>query len=152
MNAVRFALQFDNRCSVHHSIQQGHRQRRIAEIIGTGFEVDVGHQGRAGSLASCVDDFVPQAGSLGTKAAFNAVQAELINDQQVEAGIEADAVVDRLVGQGGGQIFQESTAGRVKDTVAENASDLADVLNQPAFAQARLADEDDDLAATDEVS
>ena len=39
-----------------------------------------------------------------------------------ELGIEADAVVDGLVGQGGGQVFQQFAAGDVVDAMFEHAS------------------------------
>ena len=104
------------------------------------------------SLAPRIDDLVPQAGGLRTQAAFNAVQTKFVDDQQLEAGIEADTVVDGLVGQGRGQIFQQSAAGGVKDAITLNASGLTDVLNQPAFAQTGLADEHQVLTAADEVT
>ena len=103
-------------------------------------------------LAAGVDDLVPQAGGLRTEAAFDAVEAEFVNDEQRELGVEADAVVDGLVGQGGGEVFEEFAAGDVVDAVFEHARSQADALDQPAFSQAGLADEDDVLLAADEVA
>ena len=71
---------------------------------------------------------------------------------RLELGVEADAVVDGLVGQGGGEVFQEFAAGDVADALFEHARSQADALDQPAFAQAGLADEDDVLLAADEVA
>ena len=118
MDPVGFALQLHDGRTVHDPIQQRHRQGSIAEVFGPGLEVDVGHQGRADPLAARIDDLVPQAGGLRTQAAFDAVETKFVDDQQLEAGIEADAVVDGLVGQGRGQIFQQIAAGGVKDAIA----------------------------------
>ena len=81
-----------------------------------------------------------------------AVEAEFVNDQERELGIEADAVVDGLVRQCGGEVFQEFAAGDVADALFEHARSQADALDQPAFSQAGLADEDDVLLAANEVA
>ena len=80
MGSIGFAFQLHDGGTVYDAIQEGHRQGPVAEVVGPGFEVDVGHQGGADALASCVDDFVPQARCLRTDAAFDAVEAELVND------------------------------------------------------------------------
>ena len=138
MNAIGFAFQLHDRGAVHDAIQHGHRQRRVAEVVGPGLEVDVRHQGGADALAAGVDDLVPQAGGLRTEAAFDAIEAEFVDDEQAELGIEANAVVDGLVGQGGGEVFEEFAAGDVMDALFEHARGQADALDQPAFAQAAI--------------
>ena len=80
MGSVGFAFQFYNRRAIHDSIQQRHRQGCVAEVVGPGLEVDVGYQSRRALLAARIDDLVPQAGSLRAEAAFDAVEAELINN------------------------------------------------------------------------
>ena len=57
---------------------------------------------------------------------------------KLELGIEADAVVDGLVGQGGGEVFEEFAAGDVVDAMFEHAGGQADALDQPAFSQAAI--------------
>ena len=59
-------------------------------------------------MAAGVDDLVPQARGLRTETAFDAVEAELVDQEQVEPGVEANAVVDGLVGQSRSQILQSS--------------------------------------------
>jgi hypothetical protein len=76
VNPVRLAFQLHDRGAVHDSIQERHRERRVAEIVGPGLEVDVRHQGSADSLAARVDDLVPQARCLRTDSTFDAVEAE----------------------------------------------------------------------------
>src|SRR6266849_10858141 len=76
MRAIGFAFQLYNRGTVHDSVQECHRQGRVAEVVGPGFEVDVRHQGGADALATCVDDLVPQTRSLRADSTFDAVEAE----------------------------------------------------------------------------
>ena len=85
-------------------------------------------------------------------AAFGSIEAKFVNDQQRELGVEANAVVDGLVGQGGGEVFEEFAAGDVTDMLFEHAGRQANALDQPAFSQAGLPDEDDVLLAADEVA
>src|ERR1700694_2669017 len=75
----------------------------------------------------------------------------LIDDQQAEFGVEANAVVDGLVRQSSGEILEEFAAGDITDMLFEHAGSQADALDQPAFSQAGLTDEDDVLLAADEV-
>src|ERR1700733_13798427 len=94
VHAVGFSLQLDDRCSIDHAVQYGHRQWGVAEVFGPGLEVDVCHQGGAGALAAGVDDLVPQTGGFRAGSAFGAIEAELVNDQEAELGVKANAVVD----------------------------------------------------------
>ena len=74
-----------------------------------------------------------QAGSFRADRTFRAIKAELVNDEQTEFGVEADAVVDRLVRQRRGEVFEEFTTGDVTDPLFEHARGQADTLNQSAF-------------------
>jgi hypothetical protein len=56
-------------------------------------------------VTACVDDLVPQARRVWTQTAFDLVEAKLIDDEQVEAGVEAYALVDRVVSQRGREVF-----------------------------------------------
>src|ERR1700680_2033624 len=100
VNTIRLAFQLHDRGAVYDAVQERHRQRCVAEIVGPGFEVDVRHERRAGALAARVDDLVPQAGGLRTDRAFDAVEAEFVDDEQVELGVKADTVVDGGGGPG----------------------------------------------------
>src|SRR4051794_25245636 len=136
MSSVGFAFQFHDGCSIHHSIQQGHRQGCVAEIVGPSVEVDVGDQSGGALLAASVDDLVPQAGGLRAEAAFDAVEAELINSKQIKTGVKADAVVDGLVGQSRREVVEKSAAGDVMDFITQDTGTLTDALNQTALTDA----------------
>src|SRR5580658_1206735 len=129
MDAVWFALQFDDGGTIYKAVKQGHGQGCVAEVFGPEFEVDVGHECGTGTLAAGVDDLVPQAGRLRTDGAFDTIEAKFVDDEQAELGIEADAVVDGLVGQGGGEVFEEFAAGDVVDALFEHAGGQADALD-----------------------
>lgn len=152
MGSVGFAFQLHDRRAIYDSIQQSHRQGCVAEIVGPRVEVDVGDQSGGALLAACIDDLVPQAGGLRAEAAFDAIEAELINNKQIELGVKADAIVDGLVGQSRCEVFEKSAAGDVVDFMTQGAGSLADALDETAFTDAALADEDEILTSADEVA
>jgi len=58
VGSIRSAREPVNDCAINDAIEQGHRQRWIAEIVGPVFKVDIGYQRRRTSTAATVDDFV----------------------------------------------------------------------------------------------
>ena len=80
------------------------------------------------------------------------VEAEFVDDQQVEARPVTHAFCQSLVGQRGGEIRQQFGAGRVADSSAGRAEAAAQCLKQMTFSDSTLADDDQILAAADEVS
>ena len=152
MGSVGFAFPFHDGGAIDDSIEQCHRQGCVAEIVGPSVEVDVGDQSGGALLAAGVDDLVPQAGGLRAEAAFNAVEAEFVNDEQIKTSVKADAVVDGLIGQRGREIFEKSAAGDVIDFMTQGTGRLADALDETAFTDAALADEDEILTSADEVA
>ena len=104
------------------AIQQGHRQGRIAEVIGPVLEVDVGDQRRRSLAAAAVNHLVEQTRRFRVFAAFEFVEAELVDDQQIEAAVVADARRQRLVAGGGRQVFQQFGAGDVAHAISAGHS------------------------------
>ena len=105
MGSIGLALEALDDRAVDDPIQQGHRQGRIAKIIGPVFEVDVGDQRRRALAAATVDHLVEQTRRFRVFATFEFVEAEFVNDQQVEAAVEADPRGQRVVAGGGRQLF-----------------------------------------------
>ena len=95
VGAVRLAADLQQDRSVHYAVQEGHRQRRIAQVIAPRLEVDVRAQGGGTLAAAGVDHLVEEVGRLGALAAFDAVEAELVDDHQVETRPVADAARPR---------------------------------------------------------
>ena len=85
-------------------------------------------------------------------SSFQPIQAELVDDQQVEAGIVAQPPWQRLVRQRGGQVLDQGAAGRVADTQSLSTGSPANALDDPAFAHAALTDKDQVVLAADEVA
>jgi hypothetical protein len=81
VDAERFAGEFHDGRAVDDAVEQSHGQLRVAEILVPGLEVDVRHQGGAGTITASVDDLVPQARRVWTQTAFDLVEAKLINDE-----------------------------------------------------------------------
>ena len=114
-----------------------------------------GGRGRIGcgaSLTARVDDLVTQARGLRAEAAFDAIEAKLVNHEQIEPGIEADAIVEDLTAALADQTIQQLAAGDAVDFVAQSASHHYDALDQSALSQTALSDEDDVLLAANEVA
>ena len=80
---------------------------------------------------ACVDDPLRQARRLRTEAAFNAVQAEFVDDQQLGAGVEADAVVDRLIGQGGAAPYRSILPGTLRKSPSRKAMIRSRMTRRP---------------------
>ena len=107
--------------------------------------------GRLSWRRSVVDRKVIECEKHGTRGS-HPVEAKLVNDEERGSGVEADAVMDRLVGHGGGEVVEEFAAGDVIDALFEHARRQANALDEPAFSQTGLTDEDDVLLAADEVT
>jgi len=121
VGAVRFTADLQQDGPVHDAIQKGHCQRRIAQVFTPSLEVDVRGQGR-GSLATAgVDDLVEEVRCLRTLAAFNAVESEFVDDQEIEPRPVTDAAGKGLVGQRRPQILQQVGAGGVANAVPQFA-------------------------------
>src|SRR5271157_3977796 len=75
--AVRFAFDLENDRSIDQAVQEGHRQRRIAEVIAPGVEVNVRRQRGGLFLIAGVEDLVEEICRFGVLLAFDAVEAKL---------------------------------------------------------------------------
>lgn len=126
VGAIGLAFELEDDGTVDKPIEEGHGQGDVAEIIAPGLEVDVGDQGSRVLLAAGVDDLVEQTGGLAALRSFNLVEAELIDDQQVEAFVVAQALGQGLVSQASGEVLEQGSTGRVADPVAQGAGSPAE--------------------------
>ena len=90
--------------------------------------------------------------SLGTFGAFDSVEAELVDDEQVGAFIAAELLKKSFVGERSGKISDELGGGSVKGTKAEGASPDADSLHDVRFTHPGLTDENQVSASANEIS
>lgn len=152
MGTVRLTADLQQDGTIDHAIQEGHRQWRIAQVVAPGLEIDIGSQGGGTSAAACVDDLVEQIGGLGAFAAFDAVEAELVDDHQIETRPVADAARQALVGQRLPQVFQQVGAGDVTYAVSQFTMATGQGLEEMTFSDAALPHHDEVLTAADELA
>ena len=124
----------------------------IAQIFAPRLEVDVRGQRRGTLAAAGIDDLVEEVRCLGTLAAFDAVEAELVDDDQVETRPVADAAGQGLVGQRLSQVVQQIGTGGVTHAVAQFAVAAAQRLEEMALSHAALADHHEVLVAAEELA
>jgi hypothetical protein len=77
----RHSLERNHIRLIHHSIQQGHRHRWIAQVIGPIIEAHIGDDGCRVATVASIDDFVKQAQGIGYLLPLHPLEAEFINDQ-----------------------------------------------------------------------
>ena len=87
MGSIRLTRDFDDDRPVDHAIRECHCQWGVAEIFGPSLEVDICDESGRSLLAASVDDLIEQAGRLRRFLAFQAVETEFVDDQQVEASV-----------------------------------------------------------------
>jgi len=135
---------------IDYPVQEGHRQRRIPQVVPPGREVNVRHQRRRALARAGVDDLVQQVGRLRRVAPLDLLEAKFIDHQQIETGVIPDPFRQGLVRQRRRQVDQQRGAGRVADRVAQHARRLGDRLDQERLAHPRLPDEHQVVLAPDE--
>ena len=119
MSSVRLSLDLQDDRPVHDPVQERHRQRRIAQVLAPGLEIDVRHQRRR-TTAADVDQLVQQARRLGRFQPFYSVEAELVEDHQVEFGVVPQPPRQRLVRQRRRQVLQDRGAGLVPHPITQH--------------------------------
>ena len=85
VGAVGPPFDSDDDRAVDQAIEHGHGQRRVAEILPPGVEVDVGDQDRGALLVSAGDDLVQEVRGLRAFLALDAIEAKFVHDQEIPA-------------------------------------------------------------------
>jgi len=88
VGSIGLAIDLQDDRRIHDPVQERHRQRRVAQVIAPGLEIDVRHQRRR-PRGTCVDQLVQQARRLGRFSPLDSVKAELVKDHQVELRVVA---------------------------------------------------------------
>ena len=99
MLSIRLASELDRHRIVHDSIESGHDQGRVAHVFRPVGEVNVRDQRRRGAPTARINDFVEQARRVRIFTSLQLVEAELINNQEIERLIIAHSCCQRLVSQ-----------------------------------------------------
>ena len=143
-------LQYDG--SVDDAVQKCHREWRVAEVIGPGVEVDVGGQRCRASAVAGVDHLKQQVRSLRRFRAFDVVEAEFVDDQQVESRPVPQTFRQRLICQTRGEIGQQVGTGCISYAQTLRTEAAAHRLQETAFSHAALTHHDQVLVTTDEFA
>src|SRR5260370_3114362 len=152
MGAVGLAFDFEDDGAVDQAVEEGHGRGRIAKVLAPGFEVDVGDQRRAYLLAAGVHDLVQQTGSLRRFAAFDAIEAKLVDDEQFKAGKVPDPLAQGPIGQAGAHVRQQLRAGEVAYALALGTGSVSNGLDQEALAYSGMSCEDPTFSAADQTA
>jgi hypothetical protein len=77
--AIGPALDLDNDGTFDETVQESHRQWRVAQIVGPGVEVDVGEQGGGATAMTSDNNLVEQVSGFGGFEAFDFIECELVD-------------------------------------------------------------------------
>jgi hypothetical protein len=86
MDAVAGSLDIDDNGMVHHAIDHGGGDHRIAQIFPKGFKIDVGGQDGGLLAIAALDDFEEKRG-VAAGFLLQAVKADFVNEQQLGSDI-----------------------------------------------------------------
>jgi hypothetical protein len=89
MGPVGLAVDLHDDGPIDDAIQEGHRERWIAEVFAPGIEVDVGHQGRGALSAAGVDHLVQEVG--GLRGYLAALGMPLPSNKERQSELEASS-------------------------------------------------------------
>src|SRR5436305_753593 len=85
MGAVGAAGELEDHGAVDQAVEERRRQRRVAEVVGPRREVDVRRQCRRTPAGAGVEEAVVESAGLGLRLALGAVEAEFVDQQQIES-------------------------------------------------------------------
>lgn len=91
-------------------------------------------------------------GSLGGFQSFDAIKPPFVDNQQLRASVNAEFFMEGFVCQGGCQIADELGRGVIEDTAAEGTGLQADGLDEVAFPNSGLSNDNQVRPAVDELA
>ena len=127
-------------------------RRTVGQIFSPLFEIHVGHHRGRALLIACGDDLVEQVSGFRALDAFDAVEPEFVDYQEIRARVAAQACGQSFVGERCGQVGQQFGRGAVEDAVTMHAGLLPYRLDDVTFPDPAPADQDQVGAAPDEVA
>ncbi len=122
---------------VHQTIHRGVGEQLVVEQWRPFFERAVRGDHGGGSLVALTDDVVEVDGLVVGECP----QAEIVNDQQVDAGIPRQPSLMGTVGSTGAEVLEHLVRGCVQDVEAGKACPVPNSLSDVALAHAGLADD-----------
>lgn len=122
----------------------------VAQIIAELLEIDVGGD-ECGGLAIAAFDDLEEEGGVACVVLFEAIEPELVNEENVGRGIEFELLGETLVGESGEQVGEHVGGGGVAAAIELLAADEKKGFGQMALTGAGVAGQDEPLLAGYEV-
>ena len=99
-----------------------------------------------------VEQSVIERAGLRLSLTLESVEAEFVDQQEIEPSVFLQHSIEAPVGQGLGELLEQLGAGRIAYTVSQNTCGLTNSLENPRLAQARLTHQNHILASAHEVA
>ena len=100
---------------------------------------------------SAGDNFVEKVRCLRTLFTLDAVESELVDDEDVPLCVMFEGFVESLISHGSGEFGNHLSGGCIEGAVSERTCAESDGLHEMAFADTGLADENDVGTSSDEL-
>ena len=94
MGTVGAAGELEDHGAVDQAVQERRRQRRVAQVVGPGAEVDVRRQRRRATARAGVEQAVVEGAGLGLRLALQAVEAEFVDQEEIEPCVFSEHAVE----------------------------------------------------------
>ncbi len=137
VGAVGTAGELQDRGPVDQAVEKRRGQGRITEVISPGLEVDVGRQRGRPTARTGIEQPIVDGAGLSLGFTLQAVEAELVDQQEVQPRINSQLAMECAIGQCCREFLEQLGAGRVADMVPQHACGMTDGLENPALAQVR---------------
>lgn len=135
---------------VDHAVDDGSGDDGVAEIVTELFKVNVRSE-ECGRLAVAAVDDLEEEGGVASVVLLQAIEAELIDEQDVGGGVLPELPGQALVSESGEQAGEHVGRGGVATAIELGAGDEEQRLGEVALAGAGVAGEHETLFAGHEV-
>ena len=133
------------------AVEHRHSERSISQVFGPCIEINVGDEDSRTDLVSAGDNFVEKVRCLRTLFTLDAVESELVDDEDVPLCVMFEGFVESLISHGSGEFGNHLSGGCIEGAVSERTCAESDGLHEMAFADTGLADENDVGTSSDEL-
>ena len=149
--AIGRTLEFDDDGAIDEAVEHRHSERSISQVFVPCIEINVGDEDSRTDLVSAGDNFVEKVRCLRTLFTLDAVESELVDDEDVPLCVMFEGFVESLISHGSGEFGNHLSGGCIEGAVSERTCAESDGLHEMAFADTGLADENDVGTSSDEL-
>ena len=139
--AIGRTLEFDDDGAIDEAVEHRHSERSISQVFGPCIEINVGDEDSRTDLVPAGYNFVEKVRCLRTLFTLDAVESELVDDEDVPLCVMFEGFVEGLISHGSGEFGNHLSGGCIEGAVSERTCAESDGLHEMAFADTGLADE-----------